>query len=77
MRACMGKNMRPHSHHRLFLCLPGGKKGEREERSLWYIIIIIILFTLVNDLVVMVCALGAKTRGAECCHSLAIVYTLL
>ena len=64
--------MCPHSHHRLFLCLPGGKEGEREGRSLWHIIIIIIilLFTLVNDLEVMVRALGAKTRGAECCHSL-------
>ena len=37
-----------------------GREGGREGRSLWHIIIII-LFTLVNDLVVMVCALGAKT----------------
>ena len=35
-------------------------KGGIEGRSLWHIIIII-LFTLVNDLVVMVRALGAKT----------------
>ena len=52
--------MRPYSRHRLFLCLPE-REGGIEGRSLGHIIIIILLFTLVNDLVVMVRALGAKT----------------